>query len=64
MFWADNDVGLPKILSELEKFYKMHPRSEYFRPSKLLRECVGMGIGVQEYYSKGYATSLASKSKL
>eukprot|EP00578_Thalassiosira_sp_NH16_P010626 CAMPEP_0181114232 /NCGR_PEP_ID=MMETSP1071-20121207/20767_1 /TAXON_ID=35127 /ORGANISM="Thalassiosira sp., Strain NH16" /LENGTH=761 /DNA_ID=CAMNT_0023198315 /DNA_START=63 /DNA_END=2344 /DNA_ORIENTATION=+ len=46
MFWADNYVGLPKILGELEKFHHMHPGSEYFRPSKLLRECVGIGLGV------------------
>lgn len=66
MFWADNSVGLPQILSELEKFHAMHPDSEYFRPSKLLRTCVGMGMGVQEYYAKGHAKQLRSdvKSKL
>ena len=64
MFWADNYVGLPKILGELEKFHHMHPGSEYFRPSKLLRECVGIGLGVQEYYSSGYAKTLKSESKL
>lgn len=64
MFWADHDVGLPKILSELDKFHQMNPGSEYFRPSKLLRKCVGMGIGVQEYYRSGYANSQTAKSKL
>lgn len=57
MFWADNYVGLPKILNELENFHKMHPGSEYFRPSDLLRKCVDMGMGVQEYYRNGYAKS-------
>lgn len=65
MFYADNDVGLPKILSELEKFHEVHPSSEYFRPSELLRKCVGMGLGVQEYYNNGYAKSQnVIKSKL
>lgn len=64
MFWADNYIGLPSILSELEKFHQMHPDSEYFRPSKLLQECVGMGMGVQEYYAKGHAQQNAIKSKL
>lgn len=56
MFYADN-YGLPKILMELEKFYQMHPGSDYFRPSALLKKCVGMGVGVQEYYRNGYAES-------
>ncbi|KAL9191416.1 hypothetical protein ACHAXT_001122 [Thalassiosira profunda] len=60
MFWADS-VGLGTILSELEKFHRMHPDSEYFRPSPLLRKCVGMGLGVQEYYRKGYAKAVQSK---
>jgi len=65
MFYADNHVGLPKILSELEKFHEVHPSSEYFRPSELLRKCVGMGLGVQEYYNNGYAKSQnVIKSKL
>jgi hypothetical protein len=53
MFWADNYVGLPMILNELEKFHRMHPNSEYYRPSELLRKCVTMGVGVQEYYRQG-----------
>ncbi len=66
MFWADNYVGLPEILSELEKLYQMNENSDYFRPSKLLRRCVEMGLGVQEYYRNGYAAESqgAIKSKL
>ena len=61
MFCADN-YGLPNILSELEKLYQMYPNSEYFRPSALLKKCVSMGIGVQEYYKSGHANH--NKSKL
>ena len=62
MFYADT-YGLPKILLELERFYQMHPDSDYFHPSALLKKCVGMDIGVQEYYRNGYAESQL-KSKL
>ena len=57
MFWADNYVGLPVLLRELETFHKMYPDSEYFRPSQLLRRCVELGVGVQEYYRKGLQQS-------
>lgn len=57
MFWADNYIGLPKLLNELEKFHKMCPGSDYFRPSELLKRCVDLGVGVQEYYKKGYTVS-------
>ena len=57
MFWADNYVGLPRVLNELEKFHRMHPNSEYYRPSELLRRCVDLGVGVQEYYKKGLAAT-------
>ncbi|KAL7553965.1 hypothetical protein ACHAWF_018079 [Thalassiosira exigua] len=65
MFWADNGVGLSKVLAELEKFHQLHPGSEYFRPSELLKKCVDLGVGVQEYYRRGHAKSLSTiKSKL
>lgn len=51
MFWADNYVGLPTILSKLEELHQIYPGSEYFLPSNLLRKCVDMGLGVQEYYN-------------
>ena len=53
MFWADNYVGLSVLLRELETFHNMYPDSEYYRPSALLRRCVDLGVGVQEYYRKG-----------
>jgi len=61
LFWADNDVGLRLVLDKLEGYFKMHPNSEYFRPSKLLKECVGLGVTVQAYYKSGRANP---KSKL
>eukprot|EP00569_Conticribra_weissflogii_P015484 CAMPEP_0171403236 /NCGR_PEP_ID=MMETSP0880-20121228/10239_1 /TAXON_ID=67004 /ORGANISM="Thalassiosira weissflogii, Strain CCMP1336" /LENGTH=782 /DNA_ID=CAMNT_0011918101 /DNA_START=14 /DNA_END=2362 /DNA_ORIENTATION=- len=66
MFWADNYIGLTKLLNELEKFHEMCPGSDYFRPSELLKRCVDLGVGVQEYYKKGYAASGATtpQSKL
>jgi hypothetical protein len=66
MFWADNYIGLAPILSELEKLHRLYPGSDYFRPSELLRKCVSMGLGVQEYYKQGYAKTNAAgiKSKL
>ena len=51
MFWADNYAGLPNILTKLQDLHKIYPGSEYFRPSDLLKKCVEMGLGVQEYYN-------------
>lgn len=59
MFWADNYVGLGNVLSKLEELHNLYPGSDYFRPSELLRKCVEMGVGVQEYYN-----SAGMKSKL
>lgn len=65
MFWADNDVGLPQVLKKLESFHQMYPNSEYFHPSELLKKCVDLNVGVQEYYKKGMARMTQStKSRL
>jgi len=53
MFWADNEVKLPTLLRTLEDLHRQHPDTIYFVPSKLLRKCVDMGIGVGEYYERG-----------
>ena len=53
MFWADNEVGLPQLLSKLQEFAKEYPETEHFVPSKLLEKCVQMGVTVEEYYAKG-----------
>ena len=50
MWWADNDVGLPYMLSQLEKFSKQFPNTDYYQPSDLLRKCVMMRLKVQEFY--------------
>ena len=53
MFWADHEVGLPKLLAQLKIFEKRFPDTEHFVPSKLLKTCVQMGVTVDEYYAKG-----------
>ena len=52
MYWADHEVGLPNLLKALQKYHKIYPGSIYFKPSALLKKCVEMGVGVQEYYNK------------
>ena len=52
MFWADNEVGLPRLLECLQKYYRTFPGSDYFRPSKLLEKCVAMNVTVEEYYKQ------------
>ena len=64
MFYADS-YGLSNILMKLDKYYKMYPGSEYFRPSGLLKKCVDLDMGVQEYYNNGHAQLESNpKSKL
>ena len=58
MYWADKEVGLHKTLQKLNEYSKKYPGSEYFKPSKLLVECVERNIGIQEYYD------LKQKSKV
>lgn len=60
VFWADREVGLPKVLSRLEELHRQYPGSDYFRPSELLRKCVSMGITVEEYYKRGMHRRSAS----
>lgn len=59
MHYADFGVegGLPKLLEALEAYAKRYPGSEYYRPAELLRECVRRGVGVREYYEKGWHRS-------
>ena len=44
MFWAENEVGLGEVLKKLG--------SDYFKPSKLLEECVERNIGISQYYDE------------
>ena len=50
MFWVDKEVGLSTALNKLKEFHGKYPGSDYFKPSKLLEECVERGIGIEEYY--------------
>ena len=61
MHFADHGVGLPKLLKKLEEFNAKYPGSDYFIPSRLLKECVAMGIGVQEYFDKKIRQKAKSK---
>ena len=53
MFWADQEVGLPRLLATLRKFARQFPSTEHYVPSKLLETCVQMGVTVEEFYAKG-----------
>jgi len=61
MFWIDNEVGLPNLLRTLELYYEKYPGSDYFKPSELLKKCVKMDVGIQEYYNKAGKRSGRSK---
>eukprot|EP00814_Leptocylindrus_danicus_P007958 CAMPEP_0116009748 /NCGR_PEP_ID=MMETSP0321-20121206/3608_1 /TAXON_ID=163516 /ORGANISM="Leptocylindrus danicus var. danicus, Strain B650" /LENGTH=239 /DNA_ID=CAMNT_0003478751 /DNA_START=90 /DNA_END=809 /DNA_ORIENTATION=+ len=61
MHFADHGVGLPKLLKKLQEFNAKYPGSDYYTPSRLLKECVAMGIGVQEYYDKKMRQKAKSK---
>jgi len=50
MHWVDKEVGLKAALNKLTEYAQKYPGSDYFKPSKLLTECVERNIGIQEYY--------------
>jgi 3-hydroxyacyl-CoA dehydrogenase/enoyl-CoA hydratase/carnithine racemase len=52
MHWADHQVGLPTLLRTLEKFSTEFPATEHYKPSKLLRDCVRLGVTVETYYQQ------------
>mmetsp|Transcript_5597 Transcript_5597/g.11849 ORF Transcript_5597/g.11849 Transcript_5597/m.11849 type:complete len:754 (-) Transcript_5597:1464-3725(-) len=52
MHWADHQVGLPSILTWLERMSRANPTTDHFVPSALLVECVRQGITVEEYYRR------------
>lgn len=64
MFWADNEVGLARLLSRLQEFHRAFPGSPYYEPSKLLQACVSMNMTVDEYYKKGLHNKGTGASKL
>lgn len=61
MFWADNEIGLPYLLARLSHFYREYPGSEYYKPSRLLEECVEQNVTVDEYFKRGMHKKATSK---
>ena len=51
MFWADNEVGLRRLLSRLQDFSRQFPDTDYYRPSVLLETCVHKNLTVEKYYA-------------
>lgn len=64
MYWIENEVGLPYFLKRLKEMNNSFPGSTYYIPSALLKKCVALDIGLQEYYSQGLHKSHKSTSKL
>ena len=52
MYWADHEVGLPKLLAKLKEFQIQFPTTDYYVPSKLLESCVAQAMTVEEYYKR------------
>jgi 3-hydroxyacyl-CoA dehydrogenase len=53
MHWADHHIGLSALLKTLRKFQSQFPGTEHYEPSKLLEECVQIGVTVEEFYRTG-----------
>eukprot|EP00554_Chaetoceros_debilis_P010224 CAMPEP_0194107756 /NCGR_PEP_ID=MMETSP0150-20130528/7560_1 /TAXON_ID=122233 /ORGANISM="Chaetoceros debilis, Strain MM31A-1" /LENGTH=760 /DNA_ID=CAMNT_0038796251 /DNA_START=65 /DNA_END=2347 /DNA_ORIENTATION=+ len=64
MYWIDNEVGLPYFLKRLNEMNHSFPGSTYYIPSALLKECVALGFGLQEYYDKGFHKKHTNNAKL
>jgi 3-hydroxyacyl-CoA dehydrogenase/enoyl-CoA hydratase/carnithine racemase len=52
MHWADCQVGLPNLLRVLQDFSREFPTTEHYVPSKLLEECVQLGVTVEDHYRR------------
>lgn len=61
MFWADNEVGLPELLSSLQRLSHQFPDAEHFVASSLLETCVKLGVTVDEYYARGLNNQPSSR---
>ena len=57
MYWADFEVGLPRLLDWLRERAHL---ADYFVPSMLLQRCVELRCTVTEYYEQG----LSKKAQL
>lgn len=49
MFWAENRVGLPKLLGFLTEYHAKYPNQPWLEPSQLLRDVVRSGQSVSQY---------------
>lgn len=61
MFWIDHEVGLAYFLKRLEEMHRSFPGSSYYEPSKLLKECVALGISLEDYYKNRHRPSNQSR---
>lgn len=64
MYWADHDIGLPRLLSRLQEFSRLFPSTDYYKPSTLLQTCVQKGITVEQYYAMNLHKQNGLTSKL
>ena len=64
MYWADHEVGLKKLLTDLRELSLQFPATEYFVPSKLLEKCVALDMTLQSYYESGLHKTDPAISKL
>jgi 3-hydroxyacyl-CoA dehydrogenase len=70
MFYADRYVTLPKLLEALKKYDKMtaerakanpnYPYHDYFKPSKLLVECVEKNMTLEAFWRKAQKSKKAA----
>ena len=49
MYWAENEIGLQRLLQTLQQLSNQFPSTEHFVPSKLLQTCVQRGLTVEDY---------------
>mmetsp|Transcript_67501 Transcript_67501/g.137402 ORF Transcript_67501/g.137402 Transcript_67501/m.137402 type:complete len:111 (+) Transcript_67501:168-500(+) len=54
MYWADHEVGLKYLLGRLEDFSLQFPQTDYYTPSKLLKQCVAMDLTLEDYFNLGH----------
>ena len=47
MFWAENDIGLEKLLERTKEFAKIHGE-KYWKPSPLLEKLVSEGGSLRD----------------
>ena len=70
MFYADRYITLPKLLEALKKYDQMtadrakanpnYPYHDYFKPSKLLVECVEKNMTLETYWRKAQKSKKAA----